>query len=104
MSSPPTHPARRVWSTLETLHAMCYFAPGVKEAGQAVGLKGFWMTYFAFRAAPLGPVGPDAVVATFAGFHPDMVRRALPDAWSFSTPPACLEARLAVSSAALREV
>lgn len=98
-----THPARQLWWTLEALHAVTYFAPGVKRTGEAVGLKGFWMTYFAFRAAPMGPVPPDVVVATFAGFHPAMVRRALPDAWLFSTPSACLNARVEVSAGALRE-
>ena len=61
------------------------------------------MTYFAWRAAPLGPVPAAPVVAMFAGFHPGTVARALPDAWSRTTPQACLEARAAVSAAALRE-
>lgn len=98
------HPARRLWSSLEPLHDVVYFAPAVRDAGKAIGLRGFWMTYFAFRAAPLGPVGPGAVVATFAGFEPSMVAKALPDAWARSTPAACLDARLQVSAAALREV
>jgi hypothetical protein len=79
-----------------------YFAPGVREAGIGIGLRGFWMTYFAFRAAPLGPVGAAPVVATFAGFEPSMVFKALPDAWSRAAPAACLAARTEVSAAALR--
>ena len=97
-----THPARRLWATLETLHDVTYFAPEVRSTGIAQGLKGFWMTYFAWRAAPLGPVPAAPVVAMFAGFHPGTVARALPDAWSRTTPQACLEARTAVSTAALR--
>lgn len=61
------------------------------------------MTYFAFRAAPLGPVPAGPVVATFAGFCPAMVAKALPDAWSRTTPEACIQARAEVSTAALRE-
>jgi hypothetical protein len=99
----PTHPARRLWATLETLHDVTYFAPEVRSTGIAQGLKGFWMTYFAWRAAPLGPVPAAPVVAMFAGFHPGTVARALPDAWSRTTPQACLQARSAVSTAALRE-
>lgn len=99
----PTHPARRLWATLETLHDVTYFAPEVRSTGIAQGLKGFWMTYFAWRAAPLGPVPAAPVVAMFAGFHPGTVARALPDAWSRTTPQACLQARAAVSTAALRE-
>jgi len=98
-----THPARRLWATLETLHDVTYFAEGVRPAGIALGLRGFWMTYFAFRAAPLGPVPAGPVVATFAGFCPAMVAKALPDAWSRTTPEACLKARAEVSTAALRE-
>ena len=97
-----THPARQLWATLETLHDVTYFAEGVRPAGIALGLRGFWMTYFAFRAAPLGPVAAGPVVAAFAGFCPAMVAKALPDAWSRTTPQACLDARAEVSIAALR--
>jgi hypothetical protein len=61
------------------------------------------MTYFAWRAAPLGPVPAAPVVAMFAGFHPGTVARALPEAWSRATPQACLQARAEVSAAALRD-
>jgi hypothetical protein len=98
-----THPARQLWATLETLHDVTYFAEGVRPAGIALGLRGFWMTYFAFRAAPLGPVAAGPVVAAFAGFCPAMVAKALPDAWSRTTPSACLQARADVSTAALRD-
>ena len=98
------HPARRLWTVLEPLHDVVYFAPDVRDAGMRVGLRGFWMTYFAFRAAPLGPVGAGAVVATFAGFEPSMVAKALPDAWSRTTPAACVATRAEVSVGALRSV
>jgi hypothetical protein len=97
-----THPARRLWATLETLHDVVYFAEDVRSTGIALGLKGYWMTYFAFRAAPLGPVPAAPIIAAFAGFCPAMVAKALPGAWSRTTPEACLEARAAVSTAALR--
>ncbi|OLF14893.1 SCO6745 family protein [Actinophytocola xanthii] len=96
------HPARRLWASLEPLHDVVYFAPTVRDTGKTLGLRGFWMTYFAFRAAPLGAVGPGPVLATFAGFEPSMVAKALPDAWTRTTPAACLAARLEVSAAALR--
>jgi hypothetical protein len=98
-----THPARRVWASLETLHDVIYFAGGVRPAGVALGLRGFWMTYFAFRAAPLGAVPAAPVIAAFGGFHPAMVAKALPDAWSRTTPQTCVQARAAVSTAALRD-
>ena len=35
-------------------------------------------------AAPLGAVGPGVVVATFYGFHPDFVARAIPEVWEIA--------------------
>jgi hypothetical protein len=96
------HSARRLWTTVEPLHDVIYFAPGIRDSGKAIGLRGYWMTYFAYRAAPLGPVGPGPVIATFAGFKPSMVAKALPDAWSRAAPEVCLDARLAAAVAALR--
>ncbi|HUY64765.1 MAG TPA: hypothetical protein VMV14_09665 [Acidimicrobiales bacterium] len=86
--------ARRMWRLLEPLHAVTYFAPEAAEALRGAGLKGFWMGYFAARAAPMGPVGPAVVEATFYNFAPALVRRALPDAWGFAPPASVLEARL----------
>jgi hypothetical protein len=45
--------ARTAWRVLEPYHAMIYFAPDAREAYVVAGLKGFWMGYFASRAAPL---------------------------------------------------
>jgi hypothetical protein len=97
-----TDPARRIWISLETLHDVVYFAPEVRAAGMTLGLRGYWMTYFAFRAAPLGPVDAGVVIATFANFHPDFVTRAIPDAWTRASPAACLAARSQVAADALR--
>ncbi|CAL9633267.1 SCO6745 family protein [Streptomyces sp. enrichment culture] len=96
--------ARAVWQVLEPLHAVTYFAPESREAARAVGLRGFWMGYFALRAAPLGAVRPGVVEAAFSNFHPAMVRRALPDAWGLASPEAVLRARADSATAALRRV
>ncbi len=61
------------------------------------------MGYFA-RTAPLGPVGPAPVTASFYGFHPDRAARALPDAWTCSTPEQALEARAQGAAAALHRL
>jgi hypothetical protein len=47
----------------------------------------------AMQTAPLGAVGPGAIVATFYGFHPDFVARAIPDVWSIVSPEDAVEAR-----------
>ena len=62
------------------------------------------MGYFGFRAAPLGPVGPAAVEATFANFAPAMVRRSIPDAWMYATPATLAGTRGEAAAAALRRL
>lgn len=95
--------ARRLWARYEPLHDVLYFSPYVREAASALGLKGYWMGYFAFRAAPLGPVVPAAVTAAFYGFAARRVERALPDAWRFTTPERALAARAEAAGRALHE-
>lgn len=96
--------ARRIWRTLEPFHTITYFAPETRAATDALGLKGGWMSYFGCRAAPLGPVGPEVVAALFYSFHPKMVARSLPDAWSYAAPPALLDARSAAVDQAVRRL
>ncbi len=59
------------------------------------------MGYFAGRAAPMGPVMPAVVHATFFNFAPSMTARALPDAWTLADPSTVLDARMAGSTRAL---
>ena len=98
------HPARRLWLRIEAVHAVTYFSAESRTAAKAAGLRGFWMGYFGFRAAPLGPVGAAVVEAVFAGFAPAMVRRSVPDAWSFADPAVLVMVRSAAAAAALRSV
>src|SRR5437660_1400620 len=93
-----------MWRALEPYHAVTYFTEESRQAFNDVGLRGFWMGYFAGRAAPMGPVGPGVVVATFFGFRHSMVARALPDAWTFASASDVLAARLAGVDAALRRL
>jgi hypothetical protein len=94
--------ARRLWAAVEPIHAVVYFAPEPLEAARKIGLRGFWMSYFASRVAPLGALPAPAVEAVTYGFAASIVNRAIPDAWSFASPAAVLEARLASAPAALR--
>ena len=96
--------ARRMWQLFEPVHILTYFAPESTEEFKAAGLKGFWMGYFAGRSAPMGAVGPAVVTATFYNFNPTMVHRALPDAWTFSSPERVLEARLIGMDRVLRRI
>jgi hypothetical protein len=94
--------ARHLWSLFEPIHAVTYFSPEARAALADAGYKGFWMGYFAGRAAPLGPVGPDVVFATFYNFSMGHVARAIPDAWTFASPRAALQARQQGAVAALQ--
>ncbi len=95
---------REMWHLLENVHAIVYFAPEVIDAMKRIGLKGFWMGYFAGRAAPFGTASPAVVTATFFNFHGSMVSRALPDAWLLATPEQIHTARLEAIDATLRRV
>ncbi|MEJ3653767.1 hypothetical protein WEH80_12355 [Actinomycetes bacterium KLBMP 9759] len=102
---PPTPTlARRLWEAIEPLHALVYFAPQPAEAARRIGLRGYWMGYFASRVAPLGPVPPEAVAAMAYGFAPSMVARAIPDAWSYAEPALVLDTRIGAAATALRDV
>lgn len=94
--------ARRLWSRLEPIHVVTYFSPEARAALSGAGYKGFWMGYFAGRAAPMGPVGAEVVFATFYNFSFAHVSRAIPDAWAFAPPIAALEARQRGATAALQ--
>jgi hypothetical protein len=93
--------ARKMWRTLEPYHGMIYFAPEATAAYEALGVMGF-DGYFASRAAPMGAVPADVVVATFFNFNPEIVHHAIPAAWEAATPEQLLEARLNAASDALR--
>lgn len=95
------HRARRLWRAVEPVHAVTYFAPESKAGCDALGTTGFWMSYFALRAAPLGAVPPEIVGALFYNFHPGMVARAVPDVWAVAPPERYLDVRLAAVDAAL---
>lgn len=96
--------ARRMWRVLEPYHAITYFAPETKQATDALGLRGGWMSYFGCRAAPLGPVGPELVAAVFYSFHPAMVARSLPDAWGYAAPAQLIATRLDAVDRAVRRL
>lgn len=100
-SAPGAAVAREMWSLFEPLHGLTYFAPASIAALKDVGLRGYWMSYFAGRAAPMGAVSAAVVEATFYNFAPVLVRRAIPDAWSFASPEAVVAARTSGVAAAL---
>lgn len=96
--------ARRGWQLFEPVHDVVYFAPGMRELTDAAGLRGFFMAYFAMRAAPLGAADADLVTATFFGFHPTRVERAIPEAWRRLTAAEALHLRMRWVDVGMRRV
>ncbi|MEU5439029.1 hypothetical protein AB0G73_37665 [Streptomyces sp. NPDC020719] len=93
--------ARRLWTAVEPLHGIVYFAEEDAEAMRRLGLKGYYMGYFAGRLCPVGPLDAPAGHALSFAFAPGRVARALPDAWTYASPEKVLAARLDAVSAVL---
>ncbi|QEU91054.1 SCO6745 family protein [Streptomyces kanamyceticus] len=96
--------SRTLWLRTEPLHAVIYFDERCRGLGRAVGLKGFWMGYFAARTAPMGRVGSAVATAALGVFAPGMVARALPSAWEYASPDRVLQERARLTARALRQL
>ena len=95
--------ARKMWRTLEPYHGLVYFSPEAAAAYAELGVEG-QAGYFASRAAAMGPVPAEVVVATFFNFDPRLVHEAIPMAWNRADPERWTEARLDAVDRALRGV
>ncbi|MFF9768630.1 hypothetical protein ACF1GT_18800 [Streptomyces sp. NPDC014636] len=93
--------ARALWERYEPVHDLVYFAPEARRAADGLGMRGYWMGYFALRAAPLDAAHPAVVRSCFFVFHPSRVARALPDAWAYAAPAEVLAARWEAMDAAM---
>jgi hypothetical protein len=92
---------RGAWRTLEPLHGMIYFVPEAAAAYAAVGVHGR-SGYFASRAAAMGEVSADVVIATFYNFEPSLVRAAMSGVWAACSPSDLVAARLDAVDIVLR--
>ncbi|MEB8340881.1 SCO6745 family protein [Streptomyces endophyticus] len=96
---------RQLWHLLEPLHAVAYFAPESFEESGRLGIEpGRWPTYFAWRAAPLGPVGSEQVTSAFYSFSPETVGQHIPSVWDVAAPGDVLAARLRAVDRAYRSL
>lgn len=95
---------RRLWATLEPLHAMIYFVPEASDAWQELGFTHPRMGYFAQRSAAMGAVAAPVVSATFYNFNPTTVERFIPAAWDIAPPAEVVERRYRAADAALRRL
>ncbi len=104
--SPDLKLVRQMWQLLEPLHATVYYAEQAFDEAERLGypVSTRWPSYFAWRAAPLGPVGAEQVTSAFYSFDPSMVARYVPAAWEIAAPERVLEARLRAADRSLRAV
>lgn len=96
--------ARYLWHRLEAYHGLIYFAPEADQHYTALGLDPGMMGYFASRAAAMGEVTPEVVVATFYNFEPERIRALVPQAWQRTTAAALWQARLQAVDATLTRI
>jgi hypothetical protein len=96
--------ARRMFELVEPIGVIPYSADEPNEAMFALGFTNYWDTYFAGRAAPLGPVAAEVVDALFYNFAPGEVARHIPKVWSTTTPEAAIAARRMGCAKALRRI
>jgi len=66
-------------------------------------MSGYWMGYFAGRAAPLGAMTAAPVESMFFSFPDRRVARALPEAWACAEPGTVLEARITTARLVLAD-
>lgn len=88
------HISRAMWKKYEPIHASLYFYPLAAQKYREIGLKGGWMSYFASRSATLGTPDRNTVQAAFYHFSPELISRAIPDAWTFAKSEDILKTRL----------
>jgi hypothetical protein len=99
--------SRKMWKTLEPVHAMIYFVPEAQEEYAALGFdlsSNRAAGYFPARAAALGAVGPSVVQATFFNFSALAVAVGMDRAWEISTPDKLVDARYRAADRALHRL
>lgn len=92
-----------MWSVFEPVHAVVYFDPGVRAAFEEHGVRGFWRSYFAGRAAPMAGASAHQVAAAFYGFRYEMVARAIPSVWDLIAPDEAWTVRRRAAADVLRD-
>ena len=78
--------------------------PEADQHYTALGLDAGMMGYFGSRAAAMGPVQAEVVVATFFNFNPKAVHAVVPEVWRRASCAALWQARLAAVDAALGRI
>jgi helix-turn-helix protein len=96
--------ARAMFQVYEPIVLVGYTAPELHTVCHRLGLGAHRMSYYAVRAAALGPVSAEVVAALFYHHTVDMVSPAIPLAWSIASPTQIVAARLEAVDGALRRL
>ncbi|MEP7111890.1 MAG: hypothetical protein ABI862_01370 [Ilumatobacteraceae bacterium] len=92
-----------VHMAINLVHRLVYFVPEAAEEYGALGVSGAG-GYFASRAAPMGPVPDEVIIATFYNFSPRAVTSSMPGVWAAASPESLQAARFRVVGRALERV
>jgi len=95
---------RKTWRTLEPYHGAIYFVPESNEEYRRVGVQDPMAGYFASRAAAMGAVSADVVIATFFNFDHGLVRQSMRGVWDVVTPATMQTARFAAADRMIRRL
>jgi hypothetical protein len=93
-----------MFGLVEPIGMIPYATDEPAEALMAFGLRNYWDTYFAGRAAPLGRAPAEVVHAIFYNFAPGEAARHIPRVWDLITPEEALAARQQGCVIALRRL
>ena len=88
---------------INVVHRLVYFVPEAVEEYAALGVKGAG-GYFGSRAAPMGAVPDEVIIATFYNFSPLAVTSAMQGVWDAAAPESLQAARFRVVDRALQRV
>lgn len=95
---------RRLGAITNLIHGFIYFVPEASEEYTKLGPTTFRPQYFGSRAAPMGQVSAEVVVATFFNFCPDAVAEGVGAAWQAASPEAFQAARFTAAERVLGRV
>ena len=99
-----TQISRAMFQVYEPIVLTGYDAPELQTICNQLGLNEHRMSYYAVRAAALGPVSAEVVSAAFYHHTLEMVSPAIPLAWSIASPKRIIAARLEAVDQALRRL
>ena len=99
-----TQISRAMFQVYEPIVLTGYDAPELQTICNQLGLNEHRMSYYAVRAAALGPVAAEVVSAAFYHHTLEMVSPAIPLAWSIASPKRIIDARFEAVDQALRRL